>query len=245
MRSFLLLIFAAALMSSCNSSKKNTTAATTDTTTSTDTTWKSLFDGKTTKGWHTYGKTEAGKAWKAGNGVLHLDASQKGDWQSKNGGDLVTDNEYENFEFCVEWKISRAGNSGIIFLVNEDPKKYPYSWHTGIETQICDNRENEDGFLIKHRAGDLYDLMSISKDNVKPAGEWNKTMILVNGGVLNIFINDEQVLTTKLWTDNWKKLVADSKFKDYPDFGTFKKGRIALQDHGADVWFRDIKIKKL
>lgn len=245
MRSFLLLILAAALVSSCNSSKKNNTAVTTDSTTSTDTTWKPLFDGKSTKGWHTYGKTEAGKAWKAENGVLHLDASKKSDWQTKNGGDLVTDGEYENFQFSTEWKISRAGNSGIIFLVNENPKKYPYCWHTGIETQVADNKENEDGFLIKHRAGDLYDLLSITKDNVKPAGEWNKTMILVNGGVLNIFINDEQVLTTKLWTDNWKQLVAGSKFKDYPDFGTFKKGRIALQDHGADVWFRDIKIKKL
>ncbi|TFF33251.1 3-keto-disaccharide hydrolase [Mucilaginibacter psychrotolerans] len=244
MRSFLVLIFAAAIMSGCNSSKNNT-AANTDSTTSIDTTWKPLFDGKTTKGWHTYGKTEAGRAWKAENGVLHLDASQKGNWQTKNGGDLVTDSEYENFQFSAEWKISRAGNSGIIFLVNEDPKKYPYCWHTGIETQIADNRENEDGAIIKHRAGDLYDLLSISKDHVKPAGEWNKTVVLVSGGVLNIFINDEQVLTTKLWTDNWKKLIADSKFKDYPDFGTFKKGHIALQDHGADVWFRDIKIKRL
>jgi hypothetical protein len=245
MKNFLLLVLAAVVMSGCHSSQSNTDAVADDSTAVKDTSWKPIFDGKTTKGWHTYGKTEAGKAWKAENGVLHLDASDKGDWQTKNGGDLLTDAEYDNFELSVEWKISRAGNSGIIFYVNEAPKKYKYCWQTGIETQIADNKENEDGQIQKHHAGDLYDLMSISKDVVKPAGQWNKTMVLVVGGVLNIFVNDEQVLTTKLWTDNWKSLVSGSKFKEWPDFGTFKKGHIALQDHGADVWFRDIKIKKL
>lgn len=231
------------MMGGCHAPQAAKVAA--EDTTFNDTAWVSVFDGKTTKGWHTYGKTEAGKAWKAADGVLHLDASAKGDWQTKNGGDLVTDAEYEDFELSVEWKISKAGNSGIIFYVNEDPGKYPYCWQTGIETQIADNRENEDGQIAKHRAGDLYDLMSISKEVVKPAGEWNKTVVLCTNGVLNIFVNDEQVLTTKLWTDNWKQLVAGSKFKEWPAFGTFKKGHIALQDHGADVWFRDIKIKEL
>jgi hypothetical protein len=244
MKKLLLLACTAVIFSSCHSSQNNT-AATEDSTATKDTSWAPIFDGKSTKGWHTYGKTEAGKAWKAGDGVLHLDASQKADWQTKNGGDLVTDAEYENFELSVEWKISRAGNSGIIFYVNEDPKKYEYCWHTGIETQIADNRENEDGQIAKHRAGDLYDLMSISKEVVKPAGQWNKTMVLANNGVLNIFVNDEQVLITKLWDDSWKKMVAGSKFKEWPDFGTFKKGHIALQDHGADVWFKNIKIKRL
>ncbi|RWY53681.1 3-keto-disaccharide hydrolase [Mucilaginibacter gilvus] len=244
MKNFLLFVLVAMIVSGCHSSQSSTDVAT-DSSAFKDTAWAPIFDGKTTKGWHTYGKTEAGKAWKAQNGVLHLDASAKSDWQTKNGGDLVSDDEYDNFELSIEWKISKAGNSGIIFYVNEDPKKYPYSWHTGIETQVADNKENEDGQIPKHRAGDLYDLMSINKEVVKPAGEWNKTTVLVNNGVLNIFVNDEQVLTTKLWTDNWKKLVAESKFKEWPDFGTFKKGHIALQDHGADVWFKDIKIKKL
>lgn len=205
----------------------------------------SLFDGKTTKGWHTYGKNTAGSAWKAEDGVLHLDASQKGDWQTKNGGDIVSDEEYENFDFKTEWKISRAGNSGIMFYVKEDAAKYQYAWYTGPECQIADNKENEDGKLIKHQAGDLYDLMSISKKVVKPAGEWNQVEIVVDKGKLDITINNEHVLSTTLWDDNWKKMVAGSKFKEWPAFGTFKTGRIALQDHGADVWFRNIQIKKL
>ncbi|MBD1366495.1 DUF1080 domain-containing protein [Mucilaginibacter sp. ZT4R22] len=245
MKNLLLLMLAAVIISGCHSSQSNNTTATIDSGATKDTAWKPIFDGKTTKGWHTYGKNEAGKAWKAENGVLHLDASAKNDWQTKNGGDLVSDAEYENFELSVEWKISKAGNSGIIFYVNDNPEKYKYSWYTGIETQVADNKENEDGQIPKHRAGDLYDLISISKEVVKPAGEWNKTIVLANNGVLNIFVNDEQVITTKLWNDNWKKLVAASKFKEWPDFGTFKKGHIVLQDHGADVWFKDIKVKKL
>jgi hypothetical protein len=239
---YTIILLAAIFAGGCKSPQ--TTTATADTLIGEDTSVK-LFDGKTTKGWHSYGKAEASSAWKAEDGVLHLDASNKNDWQTKNGGDLVTDEEYENFEFSVEWKIAKGGNSGIIFFIKEDPKKYPYTWHTGIETQICDNKRNEDGQILKHRAGDLYDLMAINKDVVKPGNEWNKTVIIANNGVLNIFVNDEQVLTTKLWNESWDKLVSESKFREWPDFGTFKKGKIALQDHGADVWFRDIKIRKL
>jgi hypothetical protein len=246
-RIFLLLIVAIAV-SSCNSSaKKDNTAVDTVATVadSSSNAFAPLFDGKTTKGWHTYGKDTAGSAWKAEDGVLHLDASQKGDWQTKNGGDIVSNEEYENFDFKTEWKISKAGNSGIMFYVKEDPAKYQYAWYTGPECQVADNKENEDRKLIKHRAGDLYDLMSISKDVVKPAGEWNQVEIVANKGKLDIYMNNEHVLSTTLWDDGWKKLVAGSKFKEWPAFGTFKTGRIALQDHGADVWFRNVEIKKL
>jgi hypothetical protein len=252
MRKLSLILLVGIAMSSCNSSSTKNTA---DTTLATDTVsavkdttaatgFMPLFDGKTTNGWHTYGKTTIGKAWKMEDGVLHLDASKKAEWQSADGGDIVTNDEYKNFDLKVEWKISKAGNSGIMFYVKEDPK-YEYAWHTGPETQIADNKENEDGKLIKHRAGDLYDLISISKEVIKPAGEWNKTEVIANNGKLEIIVNDEHVLSTNLWDDNWKKLVAGSKFKEWPDFGTFKKGRIALQDHGADVWFKNVEIKKL
>lgn len=239
---YLLLLCGMMCGSGCRSAQDNTTN--TDTAAVVNN-WKPLFDGKTTKGWHTYGKTEAGKAWKAENGVLHLDASQKADWQTKNGGDLTTDEEFENYEFSTEWKISKAGNSGIIFNVHEDAKKYPYCWYTGIETQVCDNDANEDGHIPMHRTGDLYDLMSISQELPLPAEQWNKTVIILNNGRLNIFLNNTQVLSTTLWDDNWKRMVTKSKFNQWPDFGTFKKGHISLQDHGADVWYRDIKIRKL
>ena len=248
---FLIALTAIAISGCHSSTPKNynndsTVVADTNKKTAVTTTgFEPLFDGKTTDGWHAYGKPAPGLAWKAEDGVLHLDASQKGDWQSKNGGDMVSNGEYENFDLKLEWKISKGGNSGILFHVKEDTTKYKYSYFTGPECQVVDNKENEDGKLIKHRAGNLYDLISISKEVVKPAGEWNQVEIVCNNSKLDFTINGEHVLSTTLWDDNWKKLVAGSKFKEWPDFGTFKTGHIVLQDHGADVWYRNIEIKKL
>lgn len=207
--------------------------------------WISLFDGTSTKGWHSYGKSTAGSAWKAEDGTLHLDASKKDGWQIKDGGDIVSDEEFENFHLKLEWKISKDGNSGVIFLVHEDTAKYKYVWFTGPEMQVLDNAGNEDGKIYKHHAGDLYDLIACSKETVKPYGEWNLAEIIVNKGKLELRLNGTTVVKTNLWDDNWKKLIAGSKFKSMPGFGTFHKGKIALQDHGFDVWFRNIEIKKL
>ncbi|QXV64116.1 DUF1080 domain-containing protein [Mucilaginibacter sp. 21P] len=234
-------------LAACQSADKKTAGDTTALVKAetTKTAFEPLLIDSSMSNWHTYGKTGVGKAWQLRDGVLHLDASKKADWQTNGGGDIITNEEYANFDLKVEWKISRAGNSGIMFYVHEDTSKYKYPWQTGPETQIADNKENEDGKLIKHRAGDLYDLMSISKEVVKPAGEWNKTEVIANDGKLEILVNDEKVLSTNMWDDNWKKMIAASKFKEWPGFGTFKKGHIALQDHGADVWFRNVEIKKL
>ncbi|MBS1509808.1 MAG: DUF1080 domain-containing protein [Bacteroidetes bacterium] len=206
--------------------------------------WISLFDGKTTKGWHSYGKTAAGDAWKVANGVIYLDTAHKDGWQTT-GGDLCTDEEFENYDLKLQWKISAKGNSGIIFNIHEDPAKYNYVWQTGPEMQVLDNNGHEDGKIFKHHAGDLYDLIACSKETVKPVGQWNDAEIKVNHGKLDLYLNGTNVVSTTMWDDNWKKLVAGSKFKDMPDFGTFKKGKIALQDHGNMVSFRNIKIKKL
>lgn len=207
--------------------------------------WINLLGDSTLAGWHAYGKTGVGPAWHLKNGELHLDASTKADWQTNGGGDIVTNDVFENFDLKVEWKISRAGNSGIMFYVHEDTTKYKYPWQTGPETQIADNKENEDGKLPKRHAGDLYDLMSIDKEIVNKAGSWNRTEVIANKGSLTILVNHEVVLKTTMWDANWQKMIAGSKFKEWPGFGTFKKGRIALQDHGADVWFKNVQIKKL
>jgi hypothetical protein len=201
--------------------------------------WVPLFDGKTTNGWHKYGSGATGSGWKAADGVLYLDPS------AKDGGDIVTDNEYENFELKLEWKISEGGNSGIMFNVHEDPAKYKYTYHTGPEMQVLDNERNEDGKIYKHHAGDLYDLIACSKQTVKPVGEWNQVEIKLVNGKLDFYLNGENVVSTTMWDDNWNKMVAGSKFKTMPGFGTFKKGHIALQDHGFMVSFRNIKIKEL
>ncbi len=206
--------------------------------------WILLFDGKTTKGWHTFNKKEVGSAWKVDDGALHLSVSGNQGYQTKGGGDLVTDGEFTNFDLKLEWKISPKGNSGIIFDVKEEPK-YEDTWLTGPEMQVLDNDGHDDGKIKKHRAGDLYDLISSSSEPVKAVGEWNKAEIKLNNGKLDLYLNGVNIVSTTMWDDNWWKLVKGSKFVEMPDFTKFKTGRIALQDHGCDVWFKNIMIKKL
>lgn len=207
--------------------------------------WQLLFDGQSTKGWHKYGNEPVGSAWKIEDGTIWLDTSSKQNGKITGGGDILTDEEYENFHLKLEWKISAAGNSGIMFNVNEDTVKYKRPYETGPEMQIVDNDGHPDGKIVKHQAGDLYDLIACNKKTVKPAGEWNKVEIKLLNGKLDLFLNGENVVSTTMWDDSWNKLVAGSKFTQWPGFGTFRKGKICLQDHDNMVWFRDIKIKKL
>jgi hypothetical protein len=206
--------------------------------------WQLLFDGATTEGWHSFNKNTVGKAWNVDNGSIHLDASNKSNYQSQNGGDLVTNGSYENFDLKLEWKISKNGNSGVIFDIQEDPK-YADTWLTGLEMQVLDNDGHPDGKIHKHRAGDLYDLIASSSEPVKAVGQWNQVEIKCNKGKLDLYMNGTNVVSTTLWDDNWWKLVQGSKFAKMPDFSKSKTGHIALQDHGNDVWFRNIKILKL
>ena len=202
--------------------------------------WISLFDGKTTKGWHSYGKTVTGEAWKVEDGSLHLDAGK-----GLNAGDIVTDESFDDFDLKLEWKISKNGNSGIIFYIQDDPKKYDYIWYTGPEMQVLDNDGHSDGKIIKHRAGNLYDLIAGKEGVVKAVGEWNQVEIISHKGKLDLLLNGVTVVSTTVGDDNWRNLIAGSKFKTKPDFGKVFSGHIGLQDHGNEVWFRDIKIKKL
>lgn len=200
-----------------------------------------LFDGKTTTGWHTYGKDFAGKGWKAEDGVLHFDPKAK----NKDDGDLVTDKEYGSFHLKLEWKVSPGANSGIIFFVNEDIKKYNKTYLTGPEMQVLDNEGHKDGAITKHRAGDLYDMIQSKSEPVKPVGEWNLAEIIINKDNLTFKLNGVTVVKTTVWDENWKNLIAGSKFAKWEGFGTYKTGKIALQDHGDEVWFRNIMIKEL
>ncbi len=204
--------------------------------------WQLLFDGTSTKGWHTYGASSVGYAWGIADNSLHFDGALKKDTL---GQDIVTDDEFENFHLKLDWKVDTNGNSGIMFYVHEDTSKYSRSYHTGPEMQVLDNNGHPDAKIVKHRAGDLYDLISCSKETVKPALEWNQVEIKSLNGKLDFWLNGENVVSTTMWDDNWKKMIAASKFKQWPDFGTFKKGRICLQDHGNKVWYRNITIKKL
>ncbi|MFC5283342.1 3-keto-disaccharide hydrolase [Pedobacter alpinus] len=204
--------------------------------------FKNLVTKNSTDGWHTYGKTIVGKAWTVEDKILHFDPSVK---EQAEKGDLVTNADYENFHLKYEWKIAKNGNSGVMFNVNDDAKKYPQPYFTGPEMQVLDNEGHPDAKIFKHRAGDLYDLIPSSKETVKPAGEWNKAEIILNKGKLEFHLNGVKVVETMMWDDAWNKMVAASKFKSMPDFGKFKSGKIVFQDHGDEVWYRNILIKTL
>jgi len=257
MKKILLTASIATGLLACQSSQQKTnssdTAQATDSSQSTsainsalakDTGWISLFDGQSLKGWHSYGKTSPSSRWDVDSGAIHLNSSVK-DPSIHGNGDLTSDDEYENFDLKLDWKISKAGNSGIIFLVQEDTTKYKDTYQTGLEMQVLDDKGHPDRKLPSHRAGSLYDLIQAKEGAVKPWGQWNHAEIKLDNGKLDLYLNDVNVVSTTLWDDNWKKMLAKSKFKEWPDFGTFKKGHIALQDHGNDVWYRNVMIKKL
>lgn len=201
--------------------------------------WKLLFDGKSTTGWRNYQSDKVTDRWKVSNGELYLDKSV-----TAGAGDIMTDAEFQDYELSLEWKISACGNSGIIFNVVEDDK-FKNTYNSGPEMQVLDNTCHPDAKIAKHRAGDLYDLIAVSKETVKPAGEWNQVRIMSKNSKMEFWLNGTKVVDFTMHTPEWKNMVANSKFKSMPGFGEAKKGHIALQDHGDAVWFRNIKIREL
>ena len=209
--------------------------------------WVLLFDGKTTNGWRGYNLPAfPEKGWVVEDGTLHVIGSSRGE-AGGGGGDLLYDKKFRNFELSLEWKVSEGGNSGIFYLAQEIPGE-PV-WKSAPEMQILDNERHPDANLGvdgNRAAGSLYDLIPGDKSVVKPAGEWNKVRILVYKGTVVHFVNGKQVLEYHLWTEDWNKMVLNSKFKDYGWFlNTAESGYIVLQDHGDDVWFRNIMIKEM
>ena len=199
--------------------------------------WKLLFDGATTTGWRGYKKDAAPDGWQVVDGAITLAA--------KKVGDLVTIDEYENFDFVFEWKISKNGNSGVFYLVQEKPE-LPNTYSSGPEYQVLDNGGHPDaknGF--DRYAGANYALQAPRKDNTKAVGEWNQSRIVKNGAHVEHWLNGEKVVEYELWSDAWKAQVASSKFSKMPAYATARKGRLALQDHGDPVSFRSLKIKVL
>jgi len=204
-----------------------------------------LFDGKTTDQWRSYGKETFPKGWEINDNAIHCIGSGKG--EAGEGGDIITKEKFKNFELTLEWKISEGGNSGIFYLAQEIPGE-PI-WKSAPEMQVLDNEKHPDAKLGvdgNRQAGSLYDLIPAKPQNAKPVGEWNSVKIMVYKGTVVHYQNGVQVLEYHLWTDEWKKMCANSKFKDFTNFvNTATEGFIGLQDHGDDVWYRNIKIKKL
>jgi cytochrome c len=180
------------------------------------------------------------------DGTLMLDTRRDADgqWRAPDGGDIVTSEEYENFELKMEWKISPCGNSGIFYSVVES-RDNQHGYQTGPEMQILDNTCHPDARFKTHKAGDLYDLIECTYVTVKPAGVWNKVRIIKNKGKVEHWLNGVKVVEFEMYTDHWREMISQSKFKDMSGFGQAAKGKIALQDHNDKVWFRNIKIRRL
>jgi hypothetical protein len=209
--------------------------------------WVLLFDGKTTEGWRGYNmEAFPDTGWYVENGTLHCISSGKG--EAGLGGDIIYDKKFKNFKLKLEWKIGEGGNSGIFYLAQEVPGWQ--IWKTAPEMQILDNERHIDAEAGKdgnHKAGSLYDLIPAVPQNTKPAGEWNSVEIWVYDGSVFHRQNGEQVVEYHLWTDDWNNMIKDSKFPGFnPDWADVaNEGYIGLQDHGDDVWFRNIKIKEM
>ncbi|MFC2113287.1 DUF1080 domain-containing protein [Bacteroidota bacterium] len=199
--------------------------------------WSLLFDGKSMDQWRVYHRDSI-SGWVVEDGTLK--AQGLGDEFS---GDIITRDQFENFELSLEWKLSPGGNSGILYLVHEDPA-YAGIAETGPEYQIIDDlgwfEPLEDWQLTAANYA-----MHIAKNKVlNPIGEWNTARIIKDGTKVEHWLNGIMVVDYELWTEDWKSRVASGKWKDYPGYGQFKKGHIALQDHGAAIWFRNIKIRQ-
>jgi hypothetical protein len=203
--------------------------------------WKLLFDGRTTEGWRGYRMKEVPPGWKVIDGVLTRVAGGAGGKGAGGGDDIVTLDQYDNFELKLQWRVGKGNNSGILYRCTEDAVT---SWHTAPEMQVLDNTGWHDKNRF-HQAGALYDLYAASKDVVREHGKWNEVKIVANGNHVEHWLNGEKVVEYEWNSDDWKQRVAKSKFKDLPTFAKAAKGHICLQDHSGKVEYRDIKIRPL
>lgn len=207
--------------------------------------WVSLFDGTTASGWRGYNTPAFPNAyWEIVDGCFHCRGIGNGNMTNT---DIITEKKYSNFELSLEWKISEGGNSGIFIFAREIPETPIYM--TAPEMQVLDNVKHPDakmGVDGNRQAGSLYDMIPAVPQNAKPVGEWNQVVIRVDQGNVVFRQNGENVVSFTIGTDEWRQLCANSKFKDWEWFVNLpKEGHIGLQDHGFEVWYRNIKIKEL
>src|SRR5690606_2990182 len=204
--------------------------------------WIELFNGRNLDGWRSYGGGEPNDAWVVEDGVLFLDVDA--DTEETTGGDLITEDQYENFELELEWKLTEGGNSGIFYGVREI-EGHEVAYETGIEMQILDDDRHVDGKVPETSAGACYALYGPTKDVVRPVGEFNKARLVVKDGHAEHWLNGQQIVEYEIGSEDWNRRVAESKFADWEHFAKYRKGHIGLQDHTDPVWFRNIRIRQL
>ncbi|MDR1584927.1 MAG: DUF1080 domain-containing protein [Prevotellaceae bacterium] len=225
-----------------------------------------IFDGTTLTGWRGYGKDYVPGKWTIDEGAIKFNGSGGGEAQDGEGGDLIFAHKFKNFELELEWKVSKGSNSGIFYLAQEIQAKDPKTGELRLEPiyisspeyQVLDNQNHPDAKLGKdnnRQSASLYDMIPAIPQNAKPFGEWNKAKIMVYKGTVVHGQNDENVVEYHLWTQQWTDMLQASKFSQekWPLAfellnncgGENREGYIGLQDHGDDVWYRNIRIKIL
>ena len=226
---FIIIIFIG-----CNSSK--------------DSEWIYMFDGKTTDGWRGYNNEIMPKKWKVINGELTFNTELKLEKDWDGGNDIIYYKEqFENFELYLEWKLPKGGNSGVFYHVQEG---YNAPHNISPEYQILDDDgwEEINNAKLKNwqKAGANYGMHepNISK-KLNPSGQWNSSRIIYYNNKVEHWLNGKIILSFFKDSDEWNKKRNSEIFRDKTDYGKFKKGYIALQDHDTPIWFRNIRIKKL
>jgi Domain of Unknown Function (DUF1080) len=197
--------------------------------------WRPLFDGKTTAGWRAFMGKGMPAGWQVVDGALT---------RVDKAGDIVTLDEFDDFELEVDWKIPPKANSGIFYRVVEYPEEQSM-WMVAPEYQIIDDKGYPAKLKETQHTGANYDLQPPASQPAKPPGQWNTTRILADGPHVEHWLNGVKLVEYEMGSPEWQRLVAESKFKDHPHYGRATKGRIGIQDHGDRIAFRNIRIRAL
>lgn len=208
--------------------------------------WIVLFDGSNFDHWRGFQRDDVPGKWQIDQGAIYFNPDAEGD-----GGDIITRESFENFDFQFEWKIGECGNSGVFYHVAERDE-FNRTYQTGPEYQVLDNTCHPDAENGPDRyAAANYALQAPayveneSLTGTKPAGEWNTGRIVVNNGHVEHYLNGDMVVEYDLGSEAWNEMVAASKFDAMPGYGIQGEGHLALQDHSDPVWFRNLRVKRL
>ncbi len=195
--------------------------------------WTPLFDGETLSGWRGYNDEAIPPGWRVEDGAIHF---------SDGKGDIMTAAQYADFELELEWKVAEGGNSGIFYLATTGLDAI---YMGAPEMQVLDDAKHRDGGSPLTSAGAAYGLYPAPRGVVKSAGEWNAVRIRVLGNDVEHWLNGEKIVSYTLGSAEWRELVRNAKFRDWPMYGMARRGHIGLQDHGDPVWYRNLRIRHL